>query len=441
MTTGGEPQADVLVVGAGLAGLTAAHQLTGDGLRTLVLERGDEPGGRARSEEWQGCTIELGASFVTPSYRRLRRLIEECGLVDLLTPAPNAFRTAIRRNGRWHHLEWRRPEIALARYRGITWREKAALARLIPSQLRIATSARYFDMASAAAVDSRSLEHVIGPAANRYFTSAVAEVFCGYPPDEVSLAFGVLGSRYPIRRAWMVRGGLGLLTAELGRRVGARGGVAVERVRAEGPGVAAETSDKETFRARAAILATRAREALEIWPEAPPEARRFLDRQTYSQGFGVFLRTSAPVRRSDPRGRDLYMDVVPRGERHGALLAVVYLSDLAPDGGLLGLAASPEASTASRDDGELAAQLESELAELHPQLSPRVIARRALRWPAFVPSYPAGRARELAAFRRRLAPGPVQLAGDYLYGPMLEAAVHAGQDAAARASEYLSSDL
>jgi phytoene dehydrogenase-like protein len=439
MVTRGETQADVLVVGAGLAGLAAAHCLAGDGFQTLVLERGDEPGGRARSEEWEGCTIELGAYFLTPSYRRLRRLIEECGLADRLTPAPNAFRTAIRRNGRWHHLDWRRPEIALARYRGISWQEKAALARLIPFQLHGATSLRYFDMASAAAVDSRPLESVIGSTANRYFASAVTEVFCGYPPEEVSLAFGVLGSRYPIRRAWMLRGGLGLLAAELGRRVGVRGGASVGRVQVERQGVAVETSDGEAIRARAVILATRAREALEIWPEAPEEARRFLDRQAYSQGFGVLLRTSAPVRRSDPRGRDLYMDVVPRGERVGALLSVVYLNDLAPDGGLLALAASPEASAASRDEGELAGQLESELAELLPELRSRIAARRALRWPVFVPSYPAGRSRELAAFRRRLAPGPVQLAGDYLYGPIMEAAVHSGQDAAVRASEYLSS--
>jgi len=130
------------------------------------------------------------------------------------------------------------------------------------------------------------------------------------------------------------------------------------------------------------------------------------------------------------------MDIVPRGEGTDALLALVYLSETAPEGGLVGLSASPHAA-ANPDDAALAEQLESEFAELHPELRPQVIARRILRWPVFVPTYPAGRARELAAFRARLAPGPVQLAGDYLYGPMMEAAARAGQDAAARASEYL----
>jgi protoporphyrinogen/coproporphyrinogen III oxidase len=429
--------ADVLVIGSGLAGLAAADRLTQDGLQALVLEREEEPGGRVRSEQWEGCTLELGAVFVLPAYRRVLGLIKQCGLGDRLGPIPNAFRTAIRREGHWHHLDFRWPEIELVRYRGISWREKASLLRMLPYQLRVVASTRFFDLASAAAVDSRSLEAVIGPAANRYFASAVAEIFCGSPPEEISLAFGVLGARYPLRRAWMLEGGLGSLTGELARRLTVRCGVSVDRVRVNGRDVVAETSEGETLRARAVILATRAPEALELWPDASVETRRFLGAQSYSQGFGIFLRTSAPVKRADARGRDLYMDIVPRGEGTGALLAVAYLSQTAPDGGLVALAASPGAAASNPNDAELAAQLESEFAELHPELQTGVSARRAWRWPIFVPAYPVGRARELAAFRAGLAPGPVQLAGDYLYGPLMEAAVRAGQDAAARASEYL----
>ena len=441
VATAARSQADVevLVIGAGLAGLAAAQRLKEEGLAALVLEREETPGGRARSEQWEGCTIELGASFVTPAYRRLRRLMKECGLDGRLTSMPNAFRTGIRRDGRWHYLDFRWPELELVRYRGIGLREKASLARLLPSQLRAALAMRFFDMASAAAVDSRPLEAVVGPAANRYFASAVAEVFCSYPPEEVSLAFGVLGSRYPTRHPWVLQGGLGSLTSELASRLQVRCGVAVERVSVEGQSVVAETSEGQTLQARAAILATRASEALEMWPETSDEAGRFLSDQAYSQGLGVLLRTSEPVRRADPRGRDLYMDIAPRSEGTQALLSVVYLNEAAPDGGLLLLDASPHAAAANGNDVALAAELESDLAELHPGLRPKVTARRILRWPVFVPSYPAGRARELAAFRARLAPGPIQLAGDYLYGPLMEAAVRAGEDAAERAVEHLGS--
>jgi predicted NAD/FAD-dependent oxidoreductase len=97
------------------------------------------------------------------------------------------------------------------------------------------------------------------------------------------------------------------------------------------------------------------------------------------------------------------------------------------------------ARAAKADDGQLAMQLEAELAGLHPEVRSQVSARRILRWGVFVPSYPAGRARELGAFRAQLAPGPVQLAGDYLYGPLMEAAVRAGEEAADRTARLLSS--
>jgi phytoene dehydrogenase-like protein len=167
VATRGRADVEVLVAGDGLAGLAAANRLTREGVSTLVLEREDEPGGRARSEEWEGCTIELGATFVSPAYRRIRRLIAACGLEDRLEPLPNAFRTAIRRDGRWHHLDYRRPAVDLTRYSGIGWREKASLARLLSWQLRAAPTMRFFDMASAAAADRGPLEGVIDPDALR----------------------------------------------------------------------------------------------------------------------------------------------------------------------------------------------------------------------------------------------------------------------------------
>ena len=235
----------------------------------------------------------------------------------------------------------------------------------------------------------------------------------------------------------MLRGGLGSLTSELAERAAASCGVEVERLDVEPDGVAVRTRGRKLLRARAAVLATRAGEAAELWPAAPDHVRRFLTTQPYTQGFGVFLRTTERVERLDPRRRGVLMDILPSSAGHGALLAAVYFNDLAPRGGLVGLAATPAASRSDAGDEELAERLESEFRELHPELSPDVTARLPLRWPVFVPWYQVGRARELASFRSGLAPGPVQLAGDYLYGPLMEGAVRAGEAAADRAARYL----
>ena len=55
----------VLIVGAGLAGLSAACHLTGRGHQVIVLDRGDRPGGRAGVLERDGFRFDTGPSVLT----------------------------------------------------------------------------------------------------------------------------------------------------------------------------------------------------------------------------------------------------------------------------------------------------------------------------------------------------------------------------------------
>ncbi|MBT0565280.1 phytoene desaturase family protein [Williamsia sp. CHRR-6] len=59
------PIGHVVVVGAGLAGLSAALHLRGQGIDVTVLEAGPTPGGRVRTEEIDGHLFDTGASVLT----------------------------------------------------------------------------------------------------------------------------------------------------------------------------------------------------------------------------------------------------------------------------------------------------------------------------------------------------------------------------------------
>ncbi|WP_159774331.1 NAD(P)/FAD-dependent oxidoreductase [Streptomyces sp. HM190] len=64
---------DVLVVGAGVAGLACARDLLAAGVGVRVLEAGDEVGGRMRADRVEGFVVDRGFQVVNTSYPQLRR--------------------------------------------------------------------------------------------------------------------------------------------------------------------------------------------------------------------------------------------------------------------------------------------------------------------------------------------------------------------------------
>lgn len=77
----GQPER-VVVVGAGLAGLTAANALVHAGVETIVLEARERVGGRAHTVDLRGSAVDLGASWIhAPVGNPLAQWADEVGVI------------------------------------------------------------------------------------------------------------------------------------------------------------------------------------------------------------------------------------------------------------------------------------------------------------------------------------------------------------------------
>ncbi|WP_327716678.1 FAD-dependent oxidoreductase [Streptomyces sp. NBC_00490] len=74
-------QADVVIVGAGVAGLSAAHRLTRAGVTTAVLEAAHGVGGRMSTEKVDGFRLDRIGQLLSTAYPELRRTPGLDGLV------------------------------------------------------------------------------------------------------------------------------------------------------------------------------------------------------------------------------------------------------------------------------------------------------------------------------------------------------------------------
>lgn len=87
---------DVLVVGAGLAGLQCARELQEAGREVQVWEAADDVGGRIRTEQVDGFLVDRGFQVLNPAYSAVRRWVD----VDALQLGSFTAGIGVRRDDR-----------------------------------------------------------------------------------------------------------------------------------------------------------------------------------------------------------------------------------------------------------------------------------------------------------------------------------------------------
>jgi len=102
---------EVLIVGAGLAGLCCARRLQQKGVRSLVVEASDGVDGRIRTDVVEGFRLDRGFQVFLTSYPEAKEVLDYTAL-QLKPFLPGAL---VRHGGRFHSLSdpWRHPFAAV----------------------------------------------------------------------------------------------------------------------------------------------------------------------------------------------------------------------------------------------------------------------------------------------------------------------------------------
>ena len=179
---------DVVVIGAGLAGLTAARELVRAGFDTVVLEGRDRVGGRTNTALLAGVPVDLGASFVGPTQDAVLALAAELGCPTTPTYCEGA--NLIRWRGKVRSYRGTIPKLGilgLADIGRIRWQFERIAAGVDITAPWAATQAAKLDGTSLGGW----LRSVKATSGSRNLMAIMSRVTWGAEPDEVSMLHAV----------------------------------------------------------------------------------------------------------------------------------------------------------------------------------------------------------------------------------------------------------
>jgi oxygen-dependent protoporphyrinogen oxidase len=428
----------VIVVGAGVAGLTAAYTLQQRGVYVTVLEGSERIGGRVHTDCVDGFTIDTGAQFLSADYSILLGLIDVLGSRSALTETSRY--SAIVRAGRPRRVRAGRPLSLLlgGLVSGRGWFRFLGHNVLAGWRTRRLLFGDYsawhlFDDADAAEWASACY----GRESYEYIVEPMMQALCFQSPQGMSRALVLAVEKLLMRGRPTValRGGLSLLPRLLAAHLDVRLNTSVRNLQV-GPSHVVVNTDEEGFRAEHVILATTASVARAVYPQAS-EAEQKLMRTRYSSTLNIAVATESGFQCGSCL-EDVYGILIPEAERQ-VIAAVTIESnkspDLVPCGELFNVMLSDKAGRELIycPEDEVLNRVLPELERYLPGISDAVRFVRIYRWEEAQPRSPVGRSKAICVYRRTCGPDRrVLLAGDYVGTPATEGAAETGVWAAGR---------
>jgi phytoene dehydrogenase-like protein len=263
---------DVLIVGAGLAGLACGGELVDKGLSCSLLEASDGVGGRARTDQVDGFLLDRGFQVLLTAYPEAHRRLDFPAL-QLRPFEPGAL---VRLGGRFHRIAdpWRRPAATFSTLLSPigTVADKLRLARL-RSRL---TSASSEDLHHSRETSTIRFLRDYGFSAGiieRFFRPFLGGVFLERELETSSHMFEFVFRMFSLGDAGLPAGGMGAIAQQLFSRLPEGCVRLLHRVVKVAPNLVTLASGEE-ISARAVVVATDHVTAAQLLAELRPLGSR-----------------------------------------------------------------------------------------------------------------------------------------------------------------------
>ncbi|MFJ4282139.1 protoporphyrinogen oxidase [Streptomyces massasporeus] len=424
-----EVQGQVVVIGAGIAGLAAAHRLLERGARVTVLEASDRVGGKLLPGEVAGARVDLGAESMLARRPEAVALAREVGLADRLQPPATATaslwtRGALRPFPKGHVMGVPGTASALAGVlseEGLTRIERDAELPRTEIGDDVAVG-EYVAQRLGREVVDRLLEPMLGGvyAGDAYrisMRSAVPQLF-QVARTHTSLTEGVRELQAKAAAARQtgpvfmgIRGGIGTLPLAVADSVRARGGEILTRtpvteLRRTAEGGWQIGSGERAWRADAVVVAAPAPVAARLLRAETPGAAAELDAVEYASMALVTL----AYRRDEtalPEGSGFLVPPVDGRTIKASTFASRkwgWIADENPDLVVLRTSVGRygETEILRRDDSELVEVSRHDL-KAATGLDAAPVATRVTRWDDGLPQYPVGHHARVSRIREHIA--------------------------------------
>ena len=427
----------VVVVGAGISGLTAAYRLQQRGVQVTVLETGVGPGGRVQTETHDGYVVDTGPDAITASYSSYLKLVSDLGMSDCVVDTSAVI--GLVRGGKLIDIDPGKP-LRLPFTPALSLPAKLRLAAGVARLYKAIRAVDSYDMGRSAALDDPDVNardfgvRYFGAEVTDYLIDPMMRLTVGSGAREAS-SVNVLGAL----GAWSaklqnIRGGLAAVPRALAARLDIRYGATVTCVDESADGVTVSYSDADgdhEIPADACVIAAMYHRATEIWPALSQAAPAFGDKLRNVKLISVSLGYAVPtVSRA-------YPVLVPTVENPEALLIFLQHNkspDRAPRGRSL-VTIYTDTMVTDRFLERTDAQVEQWAAGVVEQLCPELAGHREMcivtRWPYAGYLAEAGFWRRSCQLRQSLPPrSRVKVAGDLFGAGSMESAARWGDKAA-----------